>query len=148
MYLLMENVYNRHAYSIQICVSRNVQNIHSTTTIKDLLLDTSISRLLATSTNQIHCSWTTEVGGLIGNTQCENFRIFLPFRLYVKSILVILKPQKLPFWVLTIWIWIQIFGELLTFSIQIFPKNKNSKHSKLSKRQFLTFWNQPNLISR
>ena len=31
-------------------------------------------------------------------TQCVNFRIFLPLRFYVKSILVILKPQKLPFW--------------------------------------------------
>ena len=26
------------------------------------------------------------------------FRIFLPLRFYVKSVLVILKPQKLPFW--------------------------------------------------
>ena len=35
----------------------------------------------------------TELGSLIGNTQCGNFRIFLPLRFYVKSILVILKLQ-------------------------------------------------------
>ena len=39
----------------------------------------------------------TDLGSLIGNTQCGNFRIFMPLRFYVKSILVILKPQKLPF---------------------------------------------------
>ena len=31
---------------------------------------------------------------LIGNSQCGNLRIFLLMRFYVKSILVILKPQK------------------------------------------------------
>ena len=36
----------------------------------------------------------TDLGSLIGNTQCGNFRIFLPIRFYVKSILVILKPYK------------------------------------------------------
>ena len=39
----------------------------------------------------------TDLGILIGKSQCGNFRIFLPLRFYVKSILVILKPQKLPF---------------------------------------------------
>ena len=39
----------------------------------------------------------TDLGSLIGNTQCGNCGIFLPLRFYVKSILVILKPQKLPF---------------------------------------------------
>ena len=32
----------------------------------------------------------TDLGLLIGKSQCGNFRIFLPFRFYVKSILVIL----------------------------------------------------------
>ena len=36
-------------------------------------------------------------GIFIGNTQCGNFRIFLPLKFYEKSILVILKPLKLPF---------------------------------------------------
>ena len=38
----------------------------------------------------------TDLGSLIGNIQCGNVRIFLPLRFYVNSILVILKPQKLP----------------------------------------------------
>ena len=40
---------------------------------------------------------STDLGSLFGITQCGNFRIFLPVRFYVKSILVILKFQKLPF---------------------------------------------------
>ena len=36
----------------------------------------------------------TDLGSLYGKTQCGNFRIFLPLRFYVKSILVILKPPK------------------------------------------------------
>ena len=39
----------------------------------------------------------TDLASQIGNTECRNFRIFLPFRLYLKSILVIFKTQKLPF---------------------------------------------------
>ena len=34
----------------------------------------------------------------MGNAQRGNFRIFLPLRFYVKSILVILEPLKLLFW--------------------------------------------------
>ena len=34
----------------------------------------------------------TDLGSLIGITQCGNFRTFLPLKFYVKSILVILKP--------------------------------------------------------
>ena len=34
----------------------------------------------------------TDLGSLIGNTQCGNFRIFLTLRFTVKSIVVILKP--------------------------------------------------------
>ena len=40
---------------------------------------------------------TADLGSLIENTQCGNFRIFQPLRFYVKSFLVTLKPQKLPF---------------------------------------------------
>ena len=36
----------------------------------------------------------TDLGGLIENTQCGSFKIFLPLRFYVKSVLVICKPQK------------------------------------------------------
>ena len=39
----------------------------------------------------------TNLGSLIGNTQCGKITIFQPLRFYVKSILVILKLQKLPF---------------------------------------------------
>ena len=35
----------------------------------------------------------TYLGSLIGNTQCVNFRIFLPLRFYVESILIIFKPN-------------------------------------------------------
>ena len=41
---------------------------------------------------------TTDLGSLIGNTQCGNFRIHLPLRFCVKSTLSLFKPQKLPFW--------------------------------------------------
>ena len=40
----------------------------------------------------------TDMGSLIGNTKCGNFVLFLLFRFDVKSKLVSLKPQKLPFW--------------------------------------------------
>ena len=40
---------------------------------------------------------STDLGNLIENTQCGNLRIFLPVRFYVKTISVLLKPQKLPF---------------------------------------------------
>ena len=69
--------------------------------------------------------------------QCGNFRIFLPLRFYVKSILVVWKPQNLPIWpfehfrILNFW-------ELLTFS--------NVKFLKKIKIQRLLKWAQ--LISR
>ena len=40
------------------------------------------------------CSNSTVLGSLIGNTQCENFRIFLPLRFYMELILVVLKFLK------------------------------------------------------
>ena len=60
--------------------------------------------------------FSTDLGSLIGNTQCQNFRIFVLLRFYVKSILVILKQQKLPFW----WfeqLWILNLWKLLTFQV-------------------------------
>ena len=71
----------------------------------------------------------------------------LPLIFYVKSILVILKPQKLPFcpyvqlWILDVWIY-------LTFSSVTFWENLNSKPPKYFKWHFLTLWTQPKLISR
>ena len=44
--------------------------------------------------------------------------------------------------------WILIFGQFLIFSNMEFPKNQDSKPPKWIKWQFLTFWNQPKLISR
>ena len=41
--------------------------------------------------------YSTDLGYLIGNIQCGNFRISLPLRFCVKSICVIFEPQKLPF---------------------------------------------------
>ena len=40
----------------------------------------------------------TDLGNLIGDTQCGTFRFFQPLRFYVKSILVILKPPKTAIW--------------------------------------------------
>ena len=39
----------------------------------------------------------TDLASLIGNAKCGTIRIFLPLRFYVKSILVLLKSQKLSF---------------------------------------------------
>ena len=59
---------------------------------------------------------STDLGSLIGNTQCGNIRILLPLnRFYVKTIMVISKPQKLPFWPFE-QLWILNFWELLTYS--------------------------------
>jgi len=65
---------------------------------------------------------------------------------YVKSMLVILKPKKLPFWQFE-QLWTLNFWNFWHFQVWNFSKNKNSKPSKWLKWQFLTFWNQPKLIS-
>ena len=41
--------------------------------------------------------YITDLGSLIGNTQCGNFRNFLPLRIYVKSISMVLEVQKVPY---------------------------------------------------
>ena len=91
----------------------------------------------------------TDLYSLIGNSQYGNFRIYLPLEFYVKSVLVILKPQKVPF--LANWAGLK-FGFLETvcrhFQVWNFSKHQNSNPPKLLKRQFLTFRNQLKLISR
>ena len=77
----------------------------------------------------------TDLGSLIRNTQCGNFRIFLLLRFYVKSILIILKSQKLPFMPFE-QPWILNFRNFWHFQVWIFSKNQNSKPSKLLKQQF------------
>ena len=74
------------------------------------------------------------------------FRIFLPLRFYVKSILVILKPQKLPFWLFE-QLWVLNLWIFLTFSSVKFPK---VPHSLPRKWLIWQFWpsDQPKLISR
>ena len=44
-----------------------------------------------------HLDSITDLGSLIGNSQFGNFRIFSLLRFYMKLILIILKPLKLPF---------------------------------------------------
>ena len=89
----------------------------------------------------------TELGSLIGNTQCGNFRTFLPpLRIYEKSILVILKPKYSHFDHLSSpesW----IFGSVWHFQVWNLCQNQNSKPSRLVKQKFWTFLNQPKLIS-
>ena len=93
-----------------------------------------------------HC---TDLGSLIGNSQCGTFRIFLPPRFYMKSIWVILKPQKLPFWPYEKH-WILNFWKLWTFSSVKFFRTSKFKTSIIVKTVGLTFWiwNQPKLNGR
>ena len=74
----------------------------------------------------------TDLGNLIGDTQCGTFRIFQPLRFYVKSILVTLKPRKLPFRVFTIWTALN-FKFLNIFDVFkcVIPKKLKFKASKI-----------------
>ena len=55
-----------------------------------------------------------------------------------------LKPKSLPFWpYFQLWIF-----DIFIFQLWNFSRNHKSKPSKVLKWQFLTFWNQPKLISR
>ena len=78
------------------------------------------------------------------NLLCGNFRIFLSFRFYVKSIFEYLEVLKMPFlsflglW--NVWIW----------SISAFKKCKNAEKwifiaSKFVKMAVLRFWNPPEI---
>ena len=82
-----------------------------------------------------YCTLFTDLGSLIGNKQCGNFRISLPLRFYVKSILVIFEAPKIA--ILTIlealnFEYLEIFD---TFIDEI-PKNQHSKPTKRLKWQF------------
>ena len=75
------------------------------------------------------------------------FQGFPPFRFYVKSIFVILKPQKLPFWLfehLEFWIceyfWLFQVWNSQKFQIQCLENGWNDSFDPL--------WDQPKLISR
>ena len=57
---------------------------------------------------------------------------------------LISKGQKLPFWKL----WILFVLKIHAWKCQKYSKIQNSELLKWLKWQFLTFWNQPNLISR
>ena len=70
------------------------------------------------------------------NTQCGKLRIFLPLRFYVKSTVVILKPQKLSFWLFQ-QVWILNFCNFLTFQSKKFSKKSKLEAPKKLKRQFL-----------
>ena len=87
--------------------------------------------------------FTTDLGNLIGNTKCGNFRIFLSLRFYQKLILVILKPKNCHFDHLSIshfWI-LDIFD---IFKCEI-PKISKFKAFKIVKT--VTFDLLPKLIS-
>ena len=80
------------------------------------------------------------------STQCGNFRIFLPLRFYVKSMLGISKVQKSPL----------TFLEALNFEFHTFlnflrPEilpEKNSEHSKLQRMAVFKLLKRSKLISR
>ena len=105
--------------------------------LKEMLYSLSNITTITKGENSKSLSGTTDLGSLIGNTQCGNFRIFLPLKSYVKSILVILKLEKLTFWPYDR-IWILDFWIFLKFSSMKFRNNQNSKLPKLLKWQFLT----------
>ena len=74
----------------------------------------------------------TDQGSLIGNTQHGNFRIFLPVIFYMRSILVIQKPQKLPFWPCWAALNFAFLDIFDSFKCEI-PKKSNFKAFKLVK---------------
>ena len=61
---------------------------------------------------------------------CWSMIILLPLRFYAKSILVILKPSKLPFWPFE-QLWILNFSVLLTFASATFFQKSKFKASKI-----------------
>ena len=93
--------------------------------------------------NQLWAWSCTDLGSLIGNTQCGNFGIFMPLRFFKWN----------QFWsktaILIIWAALdfKIFWKFWQLQVWNFSKSQNSKPPKLLEWQFLTFWNQPKLIS-
>ena len=75
---------------------------HFSNKSKTLLLESDSLLLSNASSSKISPTYSkiidsTDLGSLIGNTQCGNFRIFLRLRFYVKTILVFPEFQKLQF---------------------------------------------------
>ena len=74
----------------------------------------------------------TDLGSLIGSTQCGNSRIFLPLGFCVKLFLIILKGQKVPFWPFK-QIWILKFWKFLTCASVVRFSQNQFKASKIIK---------------
>ena len=84
---------------------------------------------------------------IVSDSQYGNFKISLPLRFYVKSILAILNPPKTD--ILSILAALN-FKYLVIFDIlKVWNFQKFKIHSlqKWLKWQFFTSWNQPKLIS-
>ena len=96
----MENFFRKSEILSEFIVLMNFKNRHKVVAnFNTILIETMVEKdvKIEASLTNIASYRSTDLGNLIGNTQCENFRFFLPFRSYVKSIMVTLKPQKLPF---------------------------------------------------
>ena len=70
----------------------------------------------------------TDLGSLIGNSQCENFRIFPLLRFYVKSIFVMLKPPKTAIQTIGAPQYFEFLGTFDVFKCEMF-QNSNFKAS-------------------
>ena len=84
--------------------------------------------------HKINLGKCTDLGSLIGNTQCGNFRIWheINFGHF--------EPLKLPFWPFE-QLWILNFWQLLTFSSVKFVKNVKSEWQQYSVICTLCFFN-------
>ena len=100
-----------------------------------------------TSTNRSSSRSKSSSGN--GSTRCGNLRIFLSHRFYVKSILVILKPQKLPFWpfvqlqIVNFWE-ILIFLRIKIVKTKVFDPLKSAQiefTENQSSRKIAKLWN-------
>ena len=70
-----------------------------------------------------------------------NFRHFLPLSFYVKSILVEFRVSKTFILRISAALIFVFLGNCWHFQIWHFAKNQNSEPRRVSKLQFLTFWN-------
>ena len=76
---------------------------------------------------------------ILDTPQCEDIDIFLSVRFCVKSILVIVEPQKLPFWI-SLWHWNVIFVNFCNIHKDKMCPNRNSELVNLSKRRLLRLY--------
>ena len=74
------------------------------------------------------------------------FLIFVLLRFYVKSILVILNVQNLPF-KHNLWVWILIFHDFLHFCMLKITKSTKFRAPKMAKTAVFDLINSPKLIS-